>query len=182
MLILFKSFVGILPLNHSLFMILFHVFVHAFGTLKIPEYRFSTRDYLKKVTYLSILQGLFLRLCNFHMNQTTQNSWPHWLSTYHWQFSTCNHFHVKWSTNPRVTSILPTAIISLCALAGWYQSRDYFQSFHLDFLCANLATPITHTACFQNFVALVIWSMLEFAVLLPSRLVSIVQSFLKASS
>ena len=44
------------------------------------------------------------------MNLNIQNSWSHWLSTYCWQFSTGNH--MKWSTNPRVTSSLPTASIS----------------------------------------------------------------------
>ena len=51
------------------------------------------------------------------------------LSTYRWQFSTANHFHVKWSTNPRVTSILPKASISLCALPGRFQLRYYFSKF-----------------------------------------------------
>ena len=51
------------------------------------------------------------------------------------------------STNPRVASILPTAIISLCArqcaLSGRFQSRDYFSTFHLDFRCSNSAMPTT---------------------------------------
>ena len=71
------------------------------------------------------LCALFLLLCHFHMNLNIQNSWPYWSSTYRWKFSTGNHFHVKWSTNPRVTSILPTASISLCALPGRFQLRYY---------------------------------------------------------
>ena len=80
------------------------------------------------------------------MNLSIQNSWHHWLSTYHWQFSTGNHFHVKQSTNPRVTSILPTATFSLCALPDQFQMRDYFfevlpQFSVCLFGCANHFTP-----------------------------------------
>ena len=97
---------------------LLHKFVEVFDTLKIAVHCFWTRDTLKKVIRQSLSYALFLLLCHFHMNLNIQNSWPHWSSTYRWQFSTSNHFHVKWSTNPRVTSILPTASISLCALRG----------------------------------------------------------------
>ena len=106
------------PLFSSI--ILFHMFVQAFDTLKIPEHRFGTRDTLKKVICLGISRALFLLLRLFHMNLNIQNSWPHWLSTYCWQFSTSNHFHVKWLTNPGVTLILPTASISLFVLPGWF--------------------------------------------------------------
>ena len=81
------------------YIILFHMFVKAFDTLKIPEYRFWTRDTLKKVICLSISWELFLLLCHSHMNLNIQNSWPRGLST--WQFSTGNNFLVKWSINPR---------------------------------------------------------------------------------
>ena len=84
----------------------------------------------------------FSLVIHFHINLNIQNSWPHWLSTYRWQFCTSNHFHVKWSTNPRVNSILPTAIISLCAFPGRFQSRD--------FLFANLAAPIISYRLFSN--------------------------------
>ena len=96
----------------------YHMFVHAFDTLKIPEHCFGTwPKILWKRWFAWAFCKNFLLLCNFHMNHLNiRNSWPNWLSTYSWQFSTDNHFHVKWSTNPRVTSILPTAIISLCAL------------------------------------------------------------------
>ena len=47
-------------------------------------------------------------------NESEHTKFDYWLSTYCWQFSTCNHFLVKWSTDPRVISILPTASISLC--------------------------------------------------------------------
>ena len=57
----------------------------------------------------------FSLVMQFSHESEHANSWPHWLSTYCWQFLTCNHLHVKRSTNPRVTSILPTAIISLIA-------------------------------------------------------------------
>ena len=117
-LILFKSFLGILLLDPDFSsIILLHKFVQVFDTLKIPVHCFGTQDTLKKVICPSILQALFLLLCHFHMNLNMQNSWPNWLSTYCWQFSTGNHLHVKWSTNPRVTSILPAAIFSLCALS-----------------------------------------------------------------
>ena len=99
--------------------ILFHMFIQAFNTLEIPEHCFGTLDTLKKVICLSISSALFLLCCKFHMNMNIQNSWLLWLSTYCWQFSTGNHsdFHAKWSANPRVTSILPTASISLCSIS-----------------------------------------------------------------
>ena len=55
-------------------------------------------------------------------------------------------------------------------------------SFHIDFLCAHLATPVLSYRFFQIFVAPVVWSILEIAVLRPPWFVSIVQSFFKASS
>ena len=58
-----------------------------------------SQDTLKKVICMSILQTLFLLLCHFHMDLNIQNSWPKWLSTYCWQFSTGTHFHLNWSTN-----------------------------------------------------------------------------------
>ena len=89
MLILFESFLGILPLNPLVF---FHHLVphvcQAFDKLKILERRFGTQDTLKKVIYLSISLALFLLLCLFHMNLNIQNSLPYRLSTYSWQFST----------------------------------------------------------------------------------------------
>ena len=48
------------------------MFVQAFDTLKILEHCSGTKDTLKKVIYLCILQGLFLLLCNFHMNLNIQ--------------------------------------------------------------------------------------------------------------
>ena len=51
--------------------ILFHIFVHAFDTLKIPEHRFATRNTLKKVICLSILQEPFLLLYDFHTKLMT---------------------------------------------------------------------------------------------------------------
>ena len=72
--------------------ILFYIFVQAFDTLKIPEHRCGARDPLKKVICLSILLLFSLLLCHFHMNLNIQSSWFNWVSTYNWQFSTCNHF------------------------------------------------------------------------------------------
>ena len=59
----FESFLGILPgLSAPAFssIILFHMFVQAFDTLKIPEHRFGTRDTLKKVVCMSISRARFL--------------------------------------------------------------------------------------------------------------------------
>ena len=96
-----KSFLGILPLNPCFF---FHHLVphicpsiwHVIA-LKTTEHCFGTRDTLKKMICLSISLECFLLLCHFHMNLNKQNSWPHWLSTYRWQFSTStgNHFYVN---------------------------------------------------------------------------------------
>ena len=132
------------------------MYVQAFNTLKIPELRLGTlnRRYSEKDDLPEHLREFFLLLCHFHMNLNIQNSWPSWLSTYHWQFSTGNHFHVKRLTNPRVTSIIPTASISLCALRASlvdFISAIIFRSFHLNFLCTNLAEPITSYCLFSNF-------------------------------
>ena len=113
--------------------ILLHKFVSVIDTLKIPVHSFWTRDTLKTVICPSISQALCLLFCHFHMNLYMQNSWPNWLSTCCWQFSTGNHLHVKWLTNPRVTSILPAAIFSLCALPDRFQLRDYFLKFPFRF-------------------------------------------------
>ena len=113
--------------------ILLHKFMQVFDTLKIPVHCFGTLDTLKKVIYQSVLQALSLLLCHFHMNLNMQNSWPNWLPTYCWQFSTGNHLYVKWSTNPRVTSFLPTAIFWLCAFPGRFQLLNYFSKFPFRF-------------------------------------------------
>ena len=62
MLILFKSSLGTLLLDYRLdptfsstMSRLFHKFIQAFDTLKIPVHCFGTRDTLKKVIYLSIV-------------------------------------------------------------------------------------------------------------------------------
>ena len=138
-LILFESFLGILLLDPAFSSnILLNKFVQVFDTLKIPVHCFGTWDTLKIVICPIISQALFLLLCNFHMNLNMQNSWPNQLSTYCRQFSTGNHLHVKWSTNPRVTSILPAAIFSLCALPGQFQLCYYFSKFPFRFCVCYL--------------------------------------------
>ena len=67
--------------------ILFHIFVQAFDTLKITEHCFGTRDTLKKVICLSISQALFSCYAIF--------TWIWNTKLYRWQFSIGNHFHVK---------------------------------------------------------------------------------------
>ena len=52
-----------------------------------------------------------------------------WTDTHAVSCHACNHFHVKSLTNPRVTSILPIATASLCALFGRFQMRYYFLKF-----------------------------------------------------
>ena len=105
-------------------------------------------------------------------------------STYRLQcsFFTGNHFHIKWSTNPRVTSILSTATIFHCALHCRLRLRDYFSKCTSIFCVLIRPRQSLHTVCFRIFAAPVVWSILEIAVLRPPRVVSIVQSFLKASS
>ena len=82
-------------------------------------------------------------------------------SAYCWKLSTCNHFHMRRSTNPKVTSILSTAIISLCAHPGLFQLRIYFSKFSLRFSVCNLATPVIHAVCFQILAAPEVWSILD---------------------
>ena len=161
------------------------MFVQAFDALKIPENRFGTRDTLKKVICSSISRAFFLLFCHFHMNLNIQNSWSNSVSTYHWQFSTGNHFHVKWLTNPslRVTSILPTATVSLCAPPWSISNARLFFEVSTSIFCALIwPRQSFHTICFRICTSPVMWSILEIAVLRPPQLVSIVQSFLKASS
>ena len=110
--------------------------------------------------------------CYARENLNIQNSWPHWLWTYHWhfstgnyvyvyrwQFSTGNYLFVKWSTNPRKTSILPKALAkyfpqALCP--PWSISiallfLEVSSAFHLDFLFANFGAPTTSYHLFSNF-------------------------------
>ena len=168
MLILLESFLspGIFPLSPSFFFD--HLVPHVCPSIwHIEHSRASLWNprYFEKVTCLSVLQGLFLLLCNFYMNLNTQNSWPHWLSTYSWQFLPAITF--MWSDWQ--IQEWPQFFQQQCcasALLSQFQWRYYFSIF-----CS-----------FWILIALVIWSIVEIAVLCPSLLVSIVVSFLKASS
>ena len=131
--------------------ILFYIFDQAFDTLKIPEHRCGAWDPLKKVICLSILLLFFLLLCHFHLNMNIQNSWSNWVSTYHWQFSTCNHFHVKWLTNPRWPHSFQQQLFPSVHSLVYFKCIIIFRSFHLDFLCANLAAPNISYHLFSNF-------------------------------
>ena len=63
-----------------------------------------------------------------------------------WHFVSGKRFDRKGSTNSKVALnrllILPTAIISLCALPSLFQTPRHFWSLHLDFWYANSATLI----------------------------------------
>ena len=128
----FESFLGILPLDPRLFsessINLFNMFVDEFDTLKIPVHRFGTRKTLKTVICLSILQALFLamRFSNEFERTVLMTSLiinlP--LAIFYWHSLSCEVID-----NPRVTSILLTAIIFLCALPGRLQSCVYFSKF-----------------------------------------------------
>ena len=88
---------------------LFHRFVQVFDTLKNQVNCFETRDtswafckhffwaFCKHYDFPEHFASTFSFLCHFHMNSYIQNSWPHWSSTYRWQwqFSTGNCFHGK---------------------------------------------------------------------------------------
>ena len=78
--------------------------------------------------------------------------------------------HVKWSTNPRMTSILATAIIFPWALPGWFQSRDYFLKLEVStsiFCVLFWPRQSFHTVCFLIFASPTVWSILGIAVLPP---------------
>ena len=124
------------------FTILLHKFVQVLDTLKIPVRCFGTRDTLKKVTCLILSYTLFLLLCHFI-----------WIWTYKTHDLTDHQLIVR--------SFLPaiTFMWSDWQIPGWpqfFQQRLFpsvpslvdfkcaiiFRRFHLDFLCANLATPI----------------------------------------
>ena len=123
MLILFEFFLEVLLLDPHFF------FQHIVAQVRPSIWHFENSSPLlwnPRYSESGFLPDPFVRtfslLCHFHMNLNIQNSWPNWPNwTYHWQFSTGNHFHVKWSTNPRPTSILPTASISLCAFSGRFR-------------------------------------------------------------
>ena len=136
MLILLEPFLVILLLDTTCSsIILFHMFIHAFNSSKIPVHCSGTQDTLKKVICLNLSWDLFLLLCRFYMNLNIQNSSLHWSSTYHWQFSIGNLFHGSRSTNLKVTLILPAAIVSLCVLPNRFHSPNSFAKpphwFHL---------------------------------------------------
>ena len=59
------------------------------------------------------------------MNLNIQNSWPHWSSTYDWQFSTCNCFHGE-GIGVRGDPILLAAVISLSTLHCLFHPTDPF--------------------------------------------------------
>ena len=147
------------------------MFVQAFSRFIIPEHRFRTRGTLKKMICLSISQGLFLLFCNFHMNLNMQNSWPHWLSTYSCHFI------------PAITFMW--GYLQIPWWPWFFQQQLYLSVpclFDFKFLCANWLSQSFHTYCFRIFDVPVVWSILEIPVLSQPLLVSIVQSFLKASS
>ena len=76
----FLKFCFLTPAFSSI--IWFHMFVHAFTHFKIPVHCSGTRQTMNNVNCLSLLQALFLLLCQFYMNQNIQNSWPHWSWAY----------------------------------------------------------------------------------------------------
>ena len=118
------------------------------------------------------------------MNLNIQNSWPHWSSTYSWQFSTSNHFHVKWLTNPRPQGDLNSSnskYFPLCPSWSISVAQLLFKASSLIFCVLIRQCQSLHTVCFWIFTVPVIWSILGIAVLHPPLMVSIVQSFLKAS-
>ena len=130
MLILFRFFLGILLLNPRFF---FH---HIVAQVCPSIWHFENSSlllwnqrYSEKGNLLDPFVHTFSFAMPFNMNLNIQNSWPHWSSTFRSQFSTGNHFHVKWSTNPRATSILPTASIPLFALPGRFQLCYYCSKF-----------------------------------------------------
>ena len=126
---------------------------------RLPVHCTGGWNTLKKMISRAFHKHFFL-LCHFLMNLDIQSSWPHWSSTYKWQFFCQKHsgFHGKGLTNLWVTQVLPIAIISLCALPCLFQMPDaeiFFQSLRLqiDFLSANWPHKLLSTVCFQMLAA-----------------------------
>ena len=113
------------------------------------------------------------------MNLNIQNSWPNWLSTYHGQFSTGNHFHVKWTTNPRGPQFFQQQVFPSVPSLVDFNSVLFFEV-STSIICVLIwPRQSLFTVCFRIFTVPVVWSILGIAVLRPPRLV---QLFLKASS
>ena len=126
--------------------ILFHVFVHAFDTLKIPEHRFGTQH--KKVIYLSVLQGLFsCSVMQFsheseHLKLMTSLIINLPLAVFYRQSFSCEVIDKSQgdfnSSNSRYfpqffqQQVFPESLVDFnCAII--------FRNSHLDFLCAKTA-------------------------------------------
>ena len=160
------------------------MFAHAFDTLKIPDHRFGTRDTPKKVICLSVSQGPFSCYAIFKWIWTYKT---HDLTDYQLNIgSFLPAITFMWSDRqiPRWPQFFQQPLFpSVPSLVDFNRAIiSRLGSFHIDFLCAHLATPVLSYRFFQIFVAPVVWSILEIAVLRPPWFVSIVQSFFKASS
>ena len=102
--------------------------------------------YSEKGDCLNLLQAPFLCYATFTEIWTHK---PHDLTD--WQFRAGNRSHVNWSTSPRVTSILPVAIIFLCALSGQFQSRNCSWEVSASIFCVQIwPRQSFHTICFLN--------------------------------
>ena len=151
MLILFQSFLGILLLNPHFFFHHIVVQVHA----SIWHFENSSPllwnpRYSEKGDLPECFASTFILLCHFHMNLNMQNSWPNWLPTYCWQFSTGNHLHVKWSITQGDLISSNSNFFTLCLPWSISIARLFFKV-SISILCVLIwPSHLFHTVCFKS--------------------------------
>ena len=140
-------FLEFCSLTHSVSsIILFHKFVQAFESLKIPVCSFGTWDTLKKVICLSISQALFPMLyMNLNVqNYKTHNLTDHQLAVYKFLPAIASRGDPYSSRSCYFTLRQPQAG------PGRFISLILLRNLLINFPCATLATPISQDRLFLS--------------------------------
>ena len=165
--------------------ILLHKFIQVFNTSKIPVPCFGTKILWKRwfarafCKHFSFCYAIFVWIWTYKTHDLTDYQLTNVTIGSFLQATT-----LMWSDwqIPGWPQFFQQQVFPSVPSLVHFNSAIVFQSFHLDFLCDDLAAPITSYCLFSNFHCVCLWSILGIAVLLPPLLVSIAQLFLKASS
>ena len=163
--------------------ILFHIFVQAFGTSlrwKLQSIALEPGILWKRWFAWAFHKSFFPCYAIFTWNWTNKT---HDLTDYQLIIGNFLQAITFMSINeqiPEQPHFFQQQLFSSVPSLVNFKCPIIFRSFHLNFLCANLAAVPQHQSKIPIFAAPVIWSILDIAVLCPPQLVSIVQSFLKA--
>ena len=139
------------------------MYVHPFKTFRIPnpcsEPRKSRKGDLPKPCASSSPHVMPVSHESVRMKLITSLIINLLLAVSCWHFVSGKRFDRKGSTNSKVALnrllILPTAIISLCALPSLFQTPSHFWSLQLDFWYANSATLIAqYYSLFSNLLCI----------------------------